>query len=86
MRGDPAELDVVAESMDRKSILLGEVKWGASSMDLERELARLKMLASRLPFVKKREPVFAVWSPSAVKPPAGLEAQTPTDVLGLLRG
>ena len=86
MRGDPAELDVVAESMDRKSILLGEVKWGASSMDLERELARLKMLASRVPFVKRREPVFAVWSPSAVKPPAGLEAQTPTDVLGLLRG
>ena len=84
-RGRQVELDVVAESMDRDSILVGEVKWGARPDDLEREVARLRDLTRHLPFVRGRRLVLALWSNHAVK--GGREAVTlsPGDVLDALQ-
>jgi len=45
------ELDVVAESLDKKYLLVGECKW-TSSENSNRLLAALKTKAEKLPFVK----------------------------------
>lgn len=54
------ELDVVAESIDKKKILIGECKWtqGENAAQL---LHNLKTKAQSLPFVKNRELVFALF-------------------------
>jgi AAA+ ATPase superfamily predicted ATPase len=46
------ELDVVAESLDKKKLLVGECKW-TTKEDSDRLLAELKVKAGRLPFAKK---------------------------------
>ncbi len=66
-------------------ILIGEVKWTASRVDLKREASRLKDLAPRLPFVGKRKPVFAVWTGKGGARIQGVEVLRPDDVLALLR-
>ena len=45
------ELDVVAESLDKKYLLVGECKW-TSGENSDRLLAELKAKAEKLPFVK----------------------------------
>ncbi len=58
--GDPIELDVVAESADRRHLLLGEVKWSdrANPTALLAELARK---AQRVPFRHGRRLHYALW-------------------------
>lgn len=48
----PLEVDVVAESIDRKSLLVGEVKLQAAEGNLARLTAELDHHAVQLPFVK----------------------------------
>jgi len=81
----PVELDVVAESLDRGSLLLGEVKWGCKPAELAREAARLKALSRHLPFVRGRKVVIALWTDIAGKPSSALTVITPNDVLEALR-
>lgn len=55
-QGDMLELDVVAESIDKKHILIGECKWTRQE-DAERLMAKLEKSKPRLPFVKKGQQV-----------------------------
>ena len=64
--GDPIEVDVVAESADRRHLLLGEVKWSdrASPTALLEELARK---AQRVPFRHGRRLHYALWLKRAAR-------------------
>ena len=48
----PMELDVVAESLDGRTLLVGEAKLSLSPREAERALAELKGKAANLPFAK----------------------------------
>jgi uncharacterized protein len=55
------EIDVVAESFDGKSILLGEAKWEKRS-NYREILNKFEKTAPFIPFIKNKEVVFALWS------------------------
>ncbi|OGV71014.1 MAG: hypothetical protein A2283_01865 [Lentisphaerae bacterium RIFOXYA12_FULL_48_11] len=82
--GQSCELDLVAESLDGKSLLLGEVKWNESEMDVKRAKARLVEIGNRIPFIKKREIVPAVWVRRGQKS-SQIDTILPDDVLRWLR-
>jgi AAA+ ATPase superfamily predicted ATPase len=48
--GTPMEIDVIAESADQKSLLVGEVKMSVSTADAARLESELRAKAGRLPF------------------------------------
>lgn len=54
------EFDIVAESLDGKSILIGEAKW-ANRPDNSRWRAELQHRAETAPFVRGRRVVHALW-------------------------
>lgn len=78
-----AEIDVVAESMDKRHILIGECKW-TQQEDPVRLLHRLQRLVPALPFIKKGQQVqFALFlkhTPSTELPNA-VQIFMPADVL-----
>lgn len=79
----PLEVDLVAESSDGRSVLVGEVKW-AAPRDAGRLLAELEIKASRLPWLAGREPHCVLW----LKESGGLPAErvvVPGQVLQALR-
>lgn len=79
--GEMVELDVVAESLDKKHILIGECKWTGEE-NAERLMARLEAISSRLPFVKKGQQVHLVLF--LKEPPVGNQYEMiflPEDVL-----
>ena len=57
------EIDVVAESEDGSTLLVGEVKW-SRRVDWRREEAALRRKADNLPLVGDRETCLAIWAPS----------------------
>lgn len=59
--GEMVELDVVAESFDKKHILIGECKWTGTE-DAERLYCRLRNISKSLPFVKRKEVHFALFT------------------------
>ena len=76
------ELDVVAESFDGKHLLIGECKWTGRE-DASREIHRLELIASKLPFVKKQAIhlcLFLKERPFNEK--AGTRIYYPEDILG----
>lgn len=78
----PLEVDLVAESAEMDALLVGEVKW-ASPRDADRLLKELGRKAERLPFVKGREVVLALWLRGSA--PGEGQVITPRDVLAFLR-
>jgi AAA+ ATPase superfamily predicted ATPase len=56
----PFELDIVAESMDKKYLLIGEAKW-ENKTDIKRFASKLKNSADNLPFIKGRKVIFSYW-------------------------
>ncbi|WP_278944493.1 DUF234 domain-containing protein [Ruminococcus bicirculans (ex Wegman et al. 2014)] len=54
--GAMVELDVVAESIDRKHILIGECKW-TNKEDAQRLVNSLEAKIKYLPFIKKGQSV-----------------------------
>jgi AAA+ ATPase superfamily predicted ATPase len=77
----PMEFDLVAESADGRSVLLGEVKW-ASRPDLPRWRAELAARAQAAPFVRGRKVVCALWAKGV---DAADDVVTPDQVLAALR-
>lgn len=77
------ELDVVAESLDKKHLLIGECKW-TQQEDPARLLRRLQSITPALPFVKKGQQVhyalFLKHAPAEVHTD-DVMIYTPTDVL-----
>jgi len=80
----PLEVDLVAESETGDSVLIGEVKWSATS-NVPRALEELKRRAERLPFVEGREVHLALWLRAAGRGAARDQVFTPRQVLGVLR-
>lgn len=72
----PLEIDVVAESDDRRAVLVGEAKWSGKSPSAL--LAGLEEKGRRLPFLGKREIVAALWLATARSgsPPAVVTARS----------
>lgn len=80
----PIEVDLVAESTDGRSLLVGEVKW-RSDRRAAQALPALAETARRLPFVQGREVLTALWCRDEVRgEPAG-SVVGPGAVLGVLR-
>ncbi len=67
--GQAPEIDVVAVSIDKKSLLLGECKWatGKKPVDLCGIDARLRSAAHTLPFARGKKIVTACWIPEQAK-------------------
>jgi AAA+ ATPase superfamily predicted ATPase len=80
-RDGPQEFDVVAESLDGESVLVGEVKWAARP-DLARWRAELGTRAASAPFVRGRRVLCALWVKETA---AGDDVVTPEQVLATLR-
>ncbi len=59
-RDESIELDVVAESLDRKKLLVGECKW-TEGEDADRLIYELTAKARKLPFLKRQEIVPALF-------------------------
>ncbi len=55
--GQMIELDVVAESIDKKHIIIGECKWTTGAEDTQRLMARLENIRPWLPFIKPGQQV-----------------------------
>jgi AAA+ ATPase superfamily predicted ATPase len=79
------EVDVVAQTVDKKDLLVGEAKW-QDRLDWPREAASLRNKAARLPLAQGRTVHLAIWAkrPPRRVPP-GIACFTPGDVLGALR-
>ena len=58
--GGPLEIDVVAESADRRHLLFGEAKW-SDRADPTAVLAGLARRAQRAPFLQGRQVHYALW-------------------------
>lgn len=77
----PQEFDVVAESLDGASVLIGEAKW-SSRQDFGRWRADLAERAAAAPFVRGRRVVHALWVKEAGKEQGVI---TPEAVMEVLR-
>ena len=64
------ELDVVAESIDRKSILIGECKWSVSE-NARLMTAKLSKIAEQLHFTKDKNVVIKLFLKNNVEEPQG---------------
>jgi len=82
--GEPLEFDVVAESADGKTLLVGECKWTAPDY-AARLYAELRRKVSLAPFVGNRRVVCALFLRSeALDAAAGIPILYPDDILRLL--
>jgi AAA+ ATPase superfamily predicted ATPase len=81
---NPLEIDVVAESEDGRSLLLGEVEW-ADETDTPRLLAELRRKAERIPFRDDRDVRLAIWTKKSVRLPREVRNVAPRQVLEVLR-
>lgn len=82
---NPMEIDVVAESADKKTLLVGESKW-TEKTDIDGEIKSLLYKASNLPFPKSKKilPVlFLKYKPNVS--PSGVVIFDPGDVVGSLK-
>lgn len=76
------ELDIVAESIDGKTILIGECKW--STGENGRLLTRLlEKIAGSLPFTQGKNVIFKLFTKTRPEEDQG-NSLLPADVLGLL--
>ena len=80
----PIELDIVAESMDRKHLLIGEAKW-KDKTDIKRLTSGLESTAGNLPFVKGKKVIFAYWLRQYSGKKASANIITASDVLNCLK-
>ena len=78
------ELDVVAESLDKKKIIIGECKWtsGEDAVALENEL---RWKASMLPFTKGKEIVPVIFAKNIVNRVDSNIIITPEEIMQLMR-
>ena len=58
--GQQMEIDVVAESLDGKNLLLGEVKLSATAVEMDRIQKQLQVKGAQLPFAKRYQRVETV--------------------------
>lgn len=81
----PIELDVVAESTDGKSLLVGECKWTEADY-AERLLAELKKKTLNLPLAKGKEVIYVLFLKVAPKDNVQEPVYLPDDVIPMVYG
>jgi hypothetical protein len=79
----PMEIDVVAESDDRRALLLGEAEWSREP-DLRRLSVELRRKADHFPLTRGRQIHLAVWLPRA-RSTRALHVFSARDVMKVLR-
>ena len=80
--GTMAELDVVAESLDRKHLLIGECKWTRKE-NTKALTKRLNDIAGKLPFAKRGQTVHTcLFLRTQPDTPVTTAYFTPEDILG----
>ncbi len=85
IKGNSQEIDILAESSDKKTLLAGEVKWEEKTdiIKLDQELTHK---CERLPFRGKYEKIVkAYWLKYPPEKSGNLTIITPKDVLSVLR-
>ena len=85
VNGEAMELDVVAESMDGKSLLIGEAKWTVSSREAQAITARLADRGRCFPKLGRRRLVTALWTRPGFPGRGDMNLVTPDDVMTALR-
>lgn len=84
-QGERMKLDVVAESLDHKSVLLGEAKWSNSARSAAKALAALRARAAVAPFIRGRRVVLALWTRRELEGEGDVPVISPGQVLDALR-
>ncbi|MBI5485765.1 MAG: ATP-binding protein [Deltaproteobacteria bacterium] len=79
----PLEVDVVAESADGKTLLVGEARWTRAA-DVERLTAELRRKAGRLALAAGRRVVLGLWLRQPQRADADVTVYGPDDVLRAL--
>lgn len=83
---NPMEVDIVAESTDKSSFFVAEVKW-TESINLEYEMNRLNKKCENLPFVKDQNIYKALYVKTGmVSSSSGFHVFSPNDVVNSFRG
>jgi hypothetical protein len=82
--GAPFEVDVVAESLDGRAVLVGEAKWNDARVDVIAGRDRLVKMAANSVWARDREVVPVQWLKRAPRT-ADICIQTPDQVLDCLR-
>ena len=82
--GRAMEIDVVAESRDKKAVLIGEAKWNAAEIHADAVKERLLFLARNCAFTRGRKIVPALWAKRGRKDP-GLHIVTSDAALDCLQ-
>ncbi len=80
-REESVEIDVVAESLDKKYLLVGECKW-TQGENSDRLLAELRAKAKKLPFAKGRTIIAKLFLKDASEGAMG-DVLLPKDIMGL---
>lgn len=80
----PIELDIVAESMDKKYLLIGEAKW-SDKINMKKLCSKLEGHAKDLPFLKGKKLIFAYWLKNFNKEKSSHSIITASDVLKCLK-
>lgn len=79
------EIDIVAESVDRKALLIGEAKLRVGARDWPGLTKDVLDKVSRFPFAEGREIIPSVWFAEGAKPPTGWVAVDGAQVFEGLR-
>ena len=58
--GNDIEIDILAESLDKKYLLAGEVKW-SDSVKISDVINKLKYYVSNVPKIKNKKIIYALW-------------------------
>ena len=82
--GGPMEVDVVAESLDARAVLVGEAKWNAAAVDLGAGRDRLLSMARNSAWARGRTVVPVLWVKRGRRSP-NVHMQTPDAVLDCLK-
>ena len=85
INGEQLEIDLIAESIDEKTLLFGEVKW-SSSVDIEGLFKNLNAKVEQLRFSSGYEVITAIWIKSVNSEQYHKKnIFTPKDVLKVLK-
>lgn len=82
--GGPMEVDVVAESLDGRAVMVGEAKWNEGDVHIATLRDRLVSMARNAPWARGREVVPVLWIKRGRRSP-DVHIQTPDDVLDCLK-
>jgi len=81
----PMELDVVAESTDKSTLLIGEAKW-MNKISVRKTVDELKVKTENAPFIQNRKPIYVLFlKQRPVQIPNEIMIITPADIIAVLK-